>query len=244
MDYIFFSAILGVTLLSIMISYDIVCQWKIHLVARSHQLPEELRHNSPDLPPLQERLHFGIPVWHAGAHEDKCQVANSLRYQPGAGHTDGEGIERGWSRVNPHASSTKEMGAGARQDTLDDIFAHHNFERNIGLGMFCALPIIIALTCISTGAALSKKLVIAKEERAAQIYNFQEIRDTVSKESATVWIKEEVAWQANRSLPNPYDLPDDGKFLFSSSPNTLIQINFLQVGLRRRKCGYSCTKTR
>lgn len=140
MDYIFFSAIFGITLLSIMISYDIVCQWKIHLVARSAQLPEHLRQDSSDLPPLAERLKYGIPVWHAGAHEDKCQVANSLRYQPGAGHTDGEGIERGWSRVNPHASSTKEMGAGARQDALDDVFAHHNFERNVGLGVFPLYP--------------------------------------------------------------------------------------------------------
>lgn len=140
MDYIFFSAIMGVVLLHIMISYDIVCQWKVHLAARSLLLPEHLRQTSSDLPDLKDRLSFGIPIWHAGAHEDKCQVSNSLRYQPGAGHTDGEGVERGWSRVNPHASSTKEMGAGARQDALDDIFAHNNFERNIGLGTLSAYP--------------------------------------------------------------------------------------------------------
>ncbi|KAF7978528.1 hypothetical protein HWV62_45709 [Athelia sp. TMB] len=193
MDYFFFSAILGVTLLHIMISYDIVCQWKVHLPAQSLLLLENLRQTSSDLPDLRERLSFGIPVWHAGAHKDKCQVANSLRYQPGAGHTDGEGIEHGWSRVNPHASSTKEMGAGAHQDALDDIFAHHNFERNIG-----------------SGDMLSRKLVIAKEERDVQIKHFREIRDTVLKESAEKWLEDVLAWEEDRSRPNPYELLTGG----------------------------------
>lgn len=136
MDYIFFSAIMAVALLHFAISYDIVCQWKINLAARNQKLPDDIRQSEADRPPLTERLTFGLPVWHAAAHEDKCQMANSLRYQPGMGHTDGEGIERGWSRINPHASSTKEMGQGARHDTLDDIFNHHNWERNVTLGQF------------------------------------------------------------------------------------------------------------
>lgn len=125
---------MGIALLAIALSYDIVCQWKIKLRERVGQLPEELRQDIRGLPPIAERLHFGLPVWHAAAHEDKCQVANSLRFQPGMGHTDGEGIERGWSRMNPHASSTKEMGQGARHDALDDVMGHHNWERNVGAG--------------------------------------------------------------------------------------------------------------
>lgn len=125
---------MGVALLAIAISYDIVCQWKINLAKRSRRLPEALIATPPDVPPIDEHLHFGIPVWHANAHEDSCQVANSLRYQPGVGKTDGEGIERGWSRTNPMGPSTKEMAQGARHDALDDAFAYNNFERNIALG--------------------------------------------------------------------------------------------------------------
>lgn len=136
MDYIFFSTIMGVVLLVITISYDIVCQWKIYLAARSRHLPEFLTATAPGVPPIEERLRFGIPVWHANAHEDKCQVANLLRYQPGLGKTDGEGIERGWSRMNPLGPSTKEMAQGARHDALDDAFAYNNFERNVGLGKY------------------------------------------------------------------------------------------------------------
>lgn len=136
MDFIFFSSIMFVVVLHLAISYDIVCQWKINLAARNTKLPPQIQQAESDRQPLAERLAFGLPVWHAAAHEDTCQVTNSLRYQPGMGHTDGEGIERGWSRINPHASSTKEMGQGARHDALDDVFSHHNWERNIGLGEF------------------------------------------------------------------------------------------------------------
>lgn len=134
-DYIFLSCVMGLLLLFITVSYDIVCQWKINLASRLPNLPSHVTENLQDPSPLPERLHFGVPVWHAMAHEEKCQVENSLRYQPGWGHTDGEGIERGWSRINPISLSTKEMGEGARHDTLDDHFGYHNWQRNITLGM-------------------------------------------------------------------------------------------------------------
>lgn len=134
MDYIFFSSIMAVILLYLAISYDIVCQWKIHLAERRRKMPPHLQQSAGSNTTLEEQLAFGIPIWHAAAHEDKCQMSNSLRYQPGVGHTDGEGIERGWSRINPHASSTKEMGQGARHDALDDIFNHHNWTKNVALG--------------------------------------------------------------------------------------------------------------
>jgi hypothetical protein len=141
MDYIFFSAILSVILLAIAISYDIVCQWKINLRERMHWLPEHVTQQEPGVPPLEKRMRYGLPVWHASAHEENCQIANSLRLQPGLAHTDGEGVERGWSRINGLSSSTKEMGQGAQHDTLDDHFGYHNWQRNIGLGLSSHLVI-------------------------------------------------------------------------------------------------------
>ncbi|KZP27106.1 hypothetical protein FIBSPDRAFT_712253, partial [Athelia psychrophila] len=200
MDFIFFSSIMFVVVLHLAISYDIVCQWKINLAARNTKLPPQIQQAESDRQPLAERLAFGLPVWHAAAHEDTCQVTNSLRYQPGMGHTDGEGIERGWSRINPHASSTKEMGQGARHDALDDVFSHHNWERNIGLG-----------------DALSRKLIIAKEERDVQVRVFNEIRDTLPPDAAEEWVQEVTAWEKQRKLPikeqkapNPYVMLKNG----------------------------------
>lgn len=137
MDYIFFSAIVGITLLFLTVSYDIACQWKINLLTRMKKLPSALQIN-----PEAVNLQFGLPIWHASAHEVSCQMENGLGLQEGVGRTDGEGIERTWAEMNTMATSTKEMGEGARHDTLDDHFSFHNFEKNIQLGerhrLYCA----------------------------------------------------------------------------------------------------------
>lgn len=137
MDYVFLALILTATLISIFISYDICCQWKINLKDRLAHVPEHLTspHTNDDgASTLLGRLHYGLPVWHAGAHDRVCQTANSLRYKTGVGATDGEGVERNWSSVDPMAASTKEMGEGNRHDELDDQFGFNNFQKNIGLG--------------------------------------------------------------------------------------------------------------
>ncbi len=94
-------------------------------------LPERLHVNQS-----QTHFQFGLPVWHAAAHQISCQRENLLSYQPGVGRTDGEGIERTWSELNPAAYSTKEMGPGACADTLDHRIGNHNWQKNTGLGEF------------------------------------------------------------------------------------------------------------
>lgn len=131
MDYIFLSAVLGVTLLYITVSYDIACQWKVNLASRMEKMPEHIRRTPGDF-----TMQFGVPVWHAAAHESSCQAENSLGYQTGVGRADGEGIERTWARLNSRAPATKEMGPGARHDFLDDAIGRHNWEKNIGFGAY------------------------------------------------------------------------------------------------------------
>ncbi|KAJ7016358.1 hypothetical protein C8F04DRAFT_1202398 [Mycena alexandri] len=91
MDYILLSALLGVTLLAITISYDIACQWKIHLSTRAEKIKDDSE-LATDLGSFE--IQFALPVWHAAAHEITCQTQNSLSYTTGVGRTDGEGIER------------------------------------------------------------------------------------------------------------------------------------------------------
>jgi hypothetical protein len=102
---------------------------KINLLTRMKKLPSALQIN-----PEAVNLQFGLPIWHASAHEVSCQMENGLGLQEGVGWTDGEGIERTWAEMNTMATSTKEMGEGARHDMLDDHFSFHNFEKNIQLG--------------------------------------------------------------------------------------------------------------
>jgi hypothetical protein len=129
MDFIFLSAVIG-TVVAILLTYDIACQWKINFKHRMKEFPTALQ--LPDA----VQVDVGIPKFHCPAHPEKCQVLHSLNIMPGVGRTDGEGIERNWSEVNPIAPSTKEMGPGSYHDTLDDHFGHHNFWKFVTIGEF------------------------------------------------------------------------------------------------------------
>lgn len=131
MDFIIFSAIMGVMLSLIMLSYDIACQYKINVSSRMRNLPERLQ-----IDETKTTLLYALPVWHGNVHETKCNTENSLKYQTGGGGTDGEGIERVWSKTNELGYATKEMGVGTRHDAIEDRLDHHNFKKNINIGMY------------------------------------------------------------------------------------------------------------
>ncbi|EJD32388.1 hypothetical protein AURDEDRAFT_178546, partial [Auricularia subglabra TFB-10046 SS5] len=50
-------------------------------------------------PSLESRIMFATSAMHAYAHEWECQLVFSPRLKPGAGLTDGEGVERLWSKL-------------------------------------------------------------------------------------------------------------------------------------------------
>lgn len=129
MDYLFFSSLLATTLLTFIVSYDICCQWSIHLWERMLLFPSEYHLDHERL-----KFTFVVPKFHLAAHVAKCQTAFSLNYTPCVGRTDGEAPERGWADINHVASSTKEMGPGSRRDTLDDHFADWNHKKVVSMG--------------------------------------------------------------------------------------------------------------
>ncbi|KAK7013942.1 CxC2 domain-containing protein [Favolaschia claudopus] len=151
MDYVFASFMRWINAnLRKIVSYDIVCQW-------FKKLRERLR----DLPPLV-RLHiimefykFVIPKMHIHAHILLCQLLFSLNFLPGAGQTDGEGIERPWANLGGVATSTREMGPGSRHDVLDDHFGWWNWWKLVGIA-----------------ALIRKRLDNAKRERIIQEDSF------------------------------------------------------------------------
>jgi len=49
-------------------------------------------------------------------------------------HTDSEDPECWWAHINPASMSTKEMGPGARLDTLDDHTGAWNWQKIVGFG--------------------------------------------------------------------------------------------------------------
>lgn len=115
----------------IVVSYDIVCQWSVHLWERMEGLPERIQIDREG-----KKFIFLVPKFHLPAHVEKCQTGYSFNLTPGVGRTDGEAPERGWSFINPLSTSTKEMGPASYRETIDDHFGDWNHRKVIGLGRF------------------------------------------------------------------------------------------------------------
>lgn len=127
MDYLFLSSMRQNTPNFIVISYDIACQWSIHLWERMALYKHHFNFDN-------RTISFLIPKFHLPAHQESCHLKYSFNISPQVGRTDGEAIERGWAAVNPFASSTKEMGPGSHRDLLDDIFGAYNWDKVTRMG--------------------------------------------------------------------------------------------------------------
>lgn len=135
MDFIILSALIGVILPHIIISYDIMCQWSKNFLKRMAEFPVEMQIN-PDIV-----VDVAIPTWHINGHGDNCKNNFSLSYMPGAGRTCGEDVETTWAHTNALGPSVREMGPGARHETLNDHWNGWNFRKIIGFrkGLFFSL---------------------------------------------------------------------------------------------------------
>lgn len=130
MDYMFFSALRASNGERFVVSYDIACQWSIHLWDRldvDYADFIEFDHEN-------KQLTFLVPKFHLQAHRVFCQDSYSFNYTPHVGRTDGEGVERGWSELNPVGRRTKEMGPGSRRDAIDAHCGDLNHRKVVGMG--------------------------------------------------------------------------------------------------------------
>ncbi|KAG1845839.1 hypothetical protein F4604DRAFT_1884248 [Suillus subluteus] len=179
MDYLFFSTLRGTQLEMLNVSYDIACQWHKKLWARMN------------LDYLSKVIRFFVPKFHLPVHVAKCQTIFSFNFTRFVGRTDGEAPERGWSNINPVASSTKAMGPGCRRDTLDDHFGDWNWKKTVGLG-----------------ASLLYKMKDALAEKAAHELAFEEFDAVITPEHRSAWLAEMQAWEENpndTSISNPLE---------------------------------------
>ncbi|KAF7310144.1 CxC2 domain-containing protein [Mycena indigotica] len=165
-DYVVMATLQGEKVINVTISYDIACHWQVLLPARG----ERIRQRGDLTTDLSKyKMQFALPLPH------------------GVGKTDGEGIERTWSLLNPSAWATKEMGEGARHDTLEDKIDHLNFEKNIGQGRI-----------------LMRKLIVALAERRTQEEEFEEMTESISEEKVKVWERMVIDWEKDHREPNPF----------------------------------------
>ncbi|KAF7305726.1 CxC2 domain-containing protein [Mycena chlorophos] len=206
MDWVFLSAVGGTTVKRLVISYDIACQWKLKLAQRVQKI------TSPAITTRLEdyRIQFGLPVWHAAAHEVNCREALSLSHAVGVGRTDGEGIERTWAILNPISFSTKEMGEGNRQDTIEDKVDYINWEKNVG-----------------QGDTLARKMIIAIKERDRQCAGVDEVDSASRHPLRADWKRRVDVWNADKTQTLPYLL--DGKHAGVTEAQILAELKQAEV---------------
>ncbi|TDL16254.1 hypothetical protein BD410DRAFT_731572 [Rickenella mellea] len=182
MDYIFWSAVKDDRPRRVVISYDIACQWMVNLWSRVPQLPPQLQSEAALIELIKK-----LPNFHRPAHKDECQTTMNLHYTKGVGTTDGEAIEREWAGTNPLANSTKEMGPGARHDTLDDHWGDMNWKKVIGLGI-----------------SLMRKMKLAVPGRCQHEAEYNHLSDNIEADTRAVWTAMIEVWDVDQRKENPY----------------------------------------
>jgi hypothetical protein len=128
MDFLLLSALLHFSLLVVILSYDIACQFSVNFWQRMSAMPESLRLKIPP-----ENVWWKVPNFHLPPHKNKCHGPFSFHWMWGAGMTHGEGVEQNWAFSNGAAASTRLMGPGSRHPTLEDIFGFHNYNRMLAM---------------------------------------------------------------------------------------------------------------
>ncbi|KAJ7853407.1 hypothetical protein B0H13DRAFT_2358947 [Mycena leptocephala] len=139
MDFLLLAVLMALNLFWIVVSYNIACQYAINFWHRMAAFPENMR-----LKIKLENIWWKVPNFHLPPHKKKCHAPYSFHWMWGAGMTHGEGIEQNWSFSNGVAGSTRLMGPGSREATLEDIFGFHNYDRL--LAMYRVLPKRLAVS--------------------------------------------------------------------------------------------------
>lgn len=182
-------------------SYDVACQWCIHLVERVGDLPKNLR------PPAGVKLEYGVPKCHAKGHILLCQSCYSMQIQLGVGQTDAEGIERCWAGINHSAPSTKEMTPGHRHDMLDRRMGTHNWEKVIRMGMYDLAHTKLLLTK-NIGKHLHGSLDKELERYKEQLSIHNTFTAEMPPGQTSKWEKQVTEWEngrtGDRKTTSPY----------------------------------------
>ena len=123
MDYVvhwIFAFLFGLT--RILILYDVMCQYFVHLLRRFRESP----HLS--MPEGLEILR-GIGQFHVHGHITQCFPRFSSNFIPGIGMQDGEILETLWAKINPSGSSTRGMSSAHRREVIDDHMNDSNWMK-------------------------------------------------------------------------------------------------------------------
>lgn len=202
MDYLVFSAVAHFALLMFNFSYDIACQWHKKLWSRMSTMPERIRMN-----PESSTVRFFVPKFHLKAHVQTCQTAFSFNFTRWVGRTDGEAPERGWAIFNRVASSTKEMGPGARRDILDDFYGDSNWKKRVAFGTHHphVNPQAQTESKVVVGKTMLRKVTEALKMSSAHRHELHELESTIEPSQLKNWLDEVQEWEEDNKRSNPFE---------------------------------------
>ncbi|KAF9038742.1 hypothetical protein BJ165DRAFT_1352555, partial [Panaeolus papilionaceus] len=185
MDYLFYKTVSTLRKpISYVVSYDIACQWSVHLRKRLLDLDAEFFIYDSD-----HAIQFLVPKFHLPAHIAPCRRRFSFNYRQGVGRTDGEAPERGWPVTNALAGSTREMCAGTRRDVLEYQFGDHNWVKITNLA-----------------SLLKRRLFTAAIDMAEHTIEYNDLSSTIPESELKVWIMELEKWEADPdNHPYPFE---------------------------------------
>jgi hypothetical protein len=203
MDYFFYSSLRNTAIKSIVASYDIACQWGKNFYKRMKAaFPPAWSINRSCVD-----ISFLVPKFHLPAHTEKCHQDFSFNYAPHVGRTDGEAPERGWANINGLSYSTREMGPGSRQDTIEDHFGDWNWKKIVAMGKPSDIqrsPRLYGSHC-PIGSNLLRKIKVAIPEKAVQYQAWQQLSSVLDPQQVSAWLAEIKAWERDpSSCANPF----------------------------------------
>ncbi|KAI5894719.1 uncharacterized protein SCHCODRAFT_02598112 [Schizophyllum commune H4-8] len=186
MTFILFSALLAVNVMTVVLSYDIACQFDKNLARRMEQLPAHL-HIDEDV-----EIATIVPNFHLPAHRDSCHSRYSYHYLNGGGNGNGEGIEQNWVVTNGVAYQARHMGPGGFRLLLETTLSYANWRK------VCALATI-----------QRRRTWEAVQEAPRHGEGFREFRAAMfalRPQDVERWDQNIAKWEEDDSHPSPYQM--------------------------------------
>ena len=209
MDFIVFSALLGVLISSLTLCYDICYQWSCNLQHHVLQLPPSMQ-VSPNK--LLKKATYIIPKFHLHNHGLKCHLNFNLNFLQYSTQSDLKDPEHWWAHINPINMSPQEMTMGSCINILNDHAAGWNWRKTTGFGKFYYyLCIDIDHLFLVVGQQFYVQLKRAIEFSKKQRKAFEDFDKLFPIEIVQQWNAKVKAWDLDPSKPNPYTEPEAGK---------------------------------
>ena len=204
-DYVVLSAAKGIRVIRIVLTFDVNCQYSKKFWERMKDFPSEMWIDEETV------VEFAIPSWHINAHGADCRADFGLSYRDGVGRTCGEEVEVTWAGTNPLGPSTREMGPGARHETLNGQWGGLNFRRILNFRKFIFSSMPILMLYIISGQEFLRNLREALDMCKKHTQLFEQFSATFEPNTTIEWEKLINAWKKDRSQPNPYLEPSASK---------------------------------